>query len=478
MVVGRERNALRLVAVDAVAYRLGLTPGLAFADARARVPVLRVSEQDAGADHALMERIADWCERFTPSLARDDPDGLMLDVTGVAHLFGGEDGLMDEVTTRFEKQGFALRTALAGTAMAARALCRFGRGGRVPPHGEAGAVAGLPVEALEAGLETELALRRAGLATLADLAARPRKPLAARFSTALTDRLAAMLGEIDRPLVPRRPQPLLHAEMGFADPIGLTDDIAAALETLARRLCADLTRRAQGGRVFEAGFFRADGAVRRIELLCGEALRDPAVLLRLLLLRIEALPDPLDPGFGFDAIRLAVLGAEEAQPAQARLDGSGETALALSGLRDRLAARLGSAAVQRFVPANSHIPERAVAAVPALSDRSGAGHWRTVQKVPTRPLHLFHPPQPIEATAEIPDSAPRRFYWRGAAYDVVRAEGPERIASEWWRPGEDSRSRDYFRVEDRNGRRFWLFRHGLYERTEGEVRWYIQGLFA
>jgi protein ImuB len=477
-VVGRERNSLRIVAVDAVAYKEGLTPGLAFADARARVPVLRVSETDAGADHALMERIADWCERFTPNLCRDDPDGLVLDVTGVAHLFGGEGGLMGEVTTRLVGQGFALRTALAGTAVAARALCRFGRGGRVPPRGEAEAVSHLPVEALEAGLETELALKRAGLITLADLAVRPRKPLAARFSAALTDRLAAVLGEVDRPIVPRRPQPLLYSETGFAEPIGLMDDIAAALENLARRLCADLAHKALGGRVFEASFFRADGAVRRIELLCGQALRDPASLLRLLLMRIDALADPLDPGFGFDAVRLAVLGADEAQPAQGRLDGSEETALALSGLRDRLAARLGSAAVQRFVPANSHIPERAVSGVPALSDRTGSGRWRTVQPVPTRPLHLFHPPQPIEATAEIPDSAPRRFYWRGTAYDVVRAEGPERIAAEWWRPGEDSRSRDYFRVEDRDGRRFWLFRHGLYERTEGEVRWYIQGLFA
>jgi protein ImuB len=478
-VVARIRNAPRILAADANAQRLGLGAGLALADARARVPQLRVSEHDAGADAALLGRMADWCERFSPIVALSEPNGLMLDITGVTHLFGGEGGLVGEVTMRFVGQGFALRTAIAGTAAAARALCRYGRGGILRPGAEAEAMAGLPVEALEIGADIELALKRAGLPRIGDLAARPRKPLAARFSSELTNRLAGILGEIDRPLTPRRPEPLLYDEMGFADPIGLMDDIAAALEAVAVRLCATLERRAMGGRVFEASFYRADGAVRRVELLSGQPLRVAKTLVRLLLMRLDALADPLDPGFGFDAIRIAVLGADAAQPGQGRLDGSEEALLAVGGLRDRLAARLGPQAVQRFVPGNSHVPERAVASVPALSDRKGPGAWRKTQTVPMRPLQLFHPPQPIEMVAvEVPDGPPRRFRWRGAVFDVMRAEGPERIAPEWWRPGEDGRSRDYFRVEDRNGRRFWLFRHGLYERPEGAVRWYIQGLFA
>lgn len=478
--VGKCDNALRLMAADAAALKLGLAPGLSFADARARVPHLQVSDHDPAADQALLERVADWADRYTPVLALDPPEGLVLEIGGSSHLFGGEAALRDDLVARLARRGFATRTGIAGTAAAARAVARFGRGGIVAPRGEPEAVSGLAIAALEAAPDTALALRRAGLNAIGDLAARPRKPLAARFGSDLTERLAAVLGERDTPLTPRRTPPAFLAEMRFADPIGLLEDISAALLALCHDLCAKLERQGQGGRAFETSFFRADGAVRRLTLLSGQPLRRPETLHALLLMRIEALADPIDPGFGFDTIHLAALAGDAAPPAQARLDGGEDAEQALADLVDRLAARFGADAVLRLVPGDAHLPERDADAVPALSDLDGAGTWRMAEPgtPPLRPLFLFTPPQPVEVmAAEVPDGPPARFRWRRALHEVVASEGPERIAPEWWRRGRGGRPRDYFRVEDASGQRFWLFRSGLYAEHE-DIRWYVHGVFA
>ena len=479
MAVARKGNILALVGADAEARKMGLRPGLAFADARARVPRLEVVEHDEKADADLLEAIADWCDRYSPFVATEPPDGIACDITGVAHLFGGEAGLVADMEARLRAQGFATRIAIAGTARAARALARFGKGGIVAPGTEAQALARLPVEALECGEKTSRGLRRAGLTTLADLAVRPRKPLAARFGDELTSGLAQVLGEIDRPITPRRPLPAFAAEQRFADPIGLMDDIAAVLATLAETLCRKLDRHGQGGRCFEAAFFRADGRVVRIELLSGQPLRDAKTLTRLLDMRLQALIDPLDPGFGFDMIRLAALAGDAMEAAQGGLDGRAMADGEVRDLIDRLSARFGAGAVQRFVARDSHLPERAAKSVPAISDETSAGPWRRTGPfgVPSRPLFLFYPAPAIEVIAEVPHGPPRKFLWRRVWFDIVAAEGPERIAPEWWRRTSDTRERDYFRIEDGSGRRFWVFRYGAYGQGAEPVRWYLHGIF-
>lgn len=479
MAVARKGNILALVGADAEARKMGLRPGLAFADARARVPWLEVVEHDEKADADLLEAIADWCDRYSPFVATEPPDGIACDITGVAHLFGGEAGLVADMETRLRTQGFAARIAVAGTARAARALARFGRGGIVPPGSEAQALARLPVEALECGSKTSLGLRRAGLTTLAHLAARPRKPLAARFGDEMTSGLAQILGEIDRPITPRRPLPDFAAEQRFADPIGLMDDIAAALATLAETLCKKLDRHGQGGRCFEAAFFRADGRVVRIELLSGQPLKEAKTLTRLLEMRLEALADPLDPGFGFDMIRLAALAGDPVAAVQGGLDGKASVDIELRDLVDRLSARFGAGAVQRFIANDSHLPERAAKSIPAISDAAPSGAWRQVSPfgVPTRPLFLFYPAPSIEVIAEVPHGPPRKFLWRRVWFDIVSTEGPERVAPEWWRRTSDTRTRDYFRIEDVSGRRFWVFRYGSYGQGAEPVRWYLHGIF-
>ncbi len=479
VVVARRGNILALVGADANARRQGLRPGLAFADAKARVPQLEVAEHDETADADLLERLADWCDRYSPLVAVEPPDGIVCDITGVSHLFGGEAGLVADMENRLRAQGFATRIAIAGTARAARALARFGRGGIVPVGAEAHSLAGLPVEALEAGEKTTMGLRRAGLTSIADLAARPRKPLAARFGNEMTAILAQILGEIDRPITPRRPLPDFVAEQRFADPIGLMDDIVFALTTLSQNLCKSLDRHGQGGRCFEAAFFRADGKVTRIELLSGQPLKDAGVLTRLLEMRLEALIDPLDPGFGFDMIRLSVLAGDDMAAIQSGLDGKAMASGEVRDLIDRLSARFGAGSVQRFVANDSHLPERAARAIPAISDESPSGVWRKMGPfgVPARPLFLFYPAPTIEVIAEVPHGPPRRFQWRRAWFDIVKAEGPERISPEWWRKTSDTRARDYFRIEDTAGRRFWVFRYGFYGIGTEPVRWYLHGVF-
>lgn len=477
IVVARRGNRLILIATDALAQKKGLFPGLAFADARARVPDIRVIEHDDSADADLLDAIADWFDRYSPIVAIEPPDGLICDISGVAHLFGGEAPLIADIAHHLSGQGFAAHLAIAGTARAARALCRFGKRGIVPPGEEAQWVTGLPIDALECAPAILVALRRAGLMRIADLASRPRKPLAARFGTEVTDALAQILGEIDRPITPRRPLPLFAAEQRFAEPVGLREDMMRALGALAQKLAVELERHGQGGRYFEATFFRTDGRLTRIEVLSGQPLRDATTLARLFDLRLDALTDPLDPGFGFDMIRLSALAGDAVPDSQDTLDGRESTEQAVRDLIDRLNARLGPASVQRFIANDSHLPERAARTAPAISDMKGTGTWDRAASfpVPTRPLFLFHPPQRIEAIAEVPDSPPRRFKWRQAWFEVVRAEGPERIAAEWWRDTRDIQTRDYFRIEDGAGHRFWVFRYGLY--GVDRVEWFIQGLF-
>lgn len=474
-----RRGVPHLAAVNRAARDLGLAPGLALAEARARLPGLRVRDHEPAADAALLAAIAEDCRRWTPLVGLDPPQGLLLDLAGCAHLFGGEAALRRRILQRLRRAGLTVQGSLAATPDAARALARFGRIAVVPPGGEAAAVGTLPLAALEAEAETVTALHRAGFRRLADLAALPRAALAARFGPPLATRLARLLGEEDRPIAPLIPLPDCAAERRFAEPIRRRSDVEAALQGLLGEVAAQLAARGQGGRRFEALLVRSDGLARRLEVATGRPSREPASLARLFHEALEALAEPLDAGCGFERIRLRVAAAEPLAPAQQGLDGSAAAAAALDELLDRLAARFGPGRVLRFAAADSHDPLRAARLAPAAGATPAADPaWLRPEpgEPPPRPLRLLAPPQPIEALAEVPDGPPLRFRWRRSLHEVVRAEGPERIAPEWWREGR-MRLRDYYRVEDAAGRRFWLFRAGLH----GEApppRWYLHGLFA
>lgn len=480
------RGAMRLMAACRQARSLGLEPGLTLADARARVPTLAVVPHDPVADAAFLGRLADVADRVTPSVAIEAPDGLALDVTGCAPLFGGEARLRQGLLARYARAGVEAHAALAGTPDAARALARFGpRRAGVPEAGDE-SVLSLPVAALELPEEVRLALARAGLKRVGDLAERPAAMLAARFGSDAVARLRRVLGQEDRRIMPRRPPAPIVVEQPFAEPIGRVEDAEATLALLLRRAAVVLVERGQGGRAFEAAFFRTDGAVRRVRVATGRPSRDAKGLERLFRDRLDALADPLDPGFGFDLVRLAVLVAQPLGPHQVEL-GTGPASPApaeeaLSDLVDRLAARFGRGSVTRFVPIDTHDPHRAARTVPAQGSAPLSG-WPEPPpgEPPLRPLRTFEPPQPIGAMAALPDGPPLHFRWRGVLHEVTLAEGPERILPEWWHEGPSGTPRqgvrlprDYYRVEDREGRRFWVFR---VDGRQGP-RWFLHGLFA
>jgi protein ImuB len=465
----KQANAVRLTALSRAALAIGLTSGLTLADARARVPELVAIERDHDAEARLLARVVAFAGHYTPMAQAEPPNGAVLDISGCLYRFGSEATLMDDVAARFSAGGVTLRLACGDTPEQARALARFGNAGTSQLHG-------LPVEALEADGAITLALRRAGLKTIGDLAVRPRRMLAARFGD-LPIRLGRLLGEEDRRISPERALPPIHAVQRFAEPIGRVEDALACLEDLGHRVAGTLLERHEGGRHFVARFFRSDGRVLAVEVGTGRPTRDPAMLIRLFRERVDALADPIDPGFGFDLIRLDVPLAE---PLAARQDDYTAPAKAeedLAELVDRLSARLGPRRIHRTRPENTHIPE--CAATPCLPVDSPAWEVLADDEPPFRPLRMLDPPQPVGAVvSEVPDGPPKRFTWKGRTYSITHSEGPERIAAEWWRRRDrGGHPRDYYRVEDLDGHRFWLFRHGPYD-PDATARWYLHGLFA
>lgn len=489
VVVAREHNALLLYAIDETAVCAGLSVGLPLANARAICPELTVHDADEVADRKALENIADWCDRFTPLVALDPPHGLFLDITGCAHLFGGEAALLRQLAGALTQQGFHTSAAIAATSICARTLARAASGTIVADGEEADAVAPLPVMALGAEEAIIRGLRRAGLKTIGDVAARGRYELAARFGARFTTRLAHALGEGDAPISPRKLPPDYIVEKRFAEPVATASTISITLSSLAAMLLSAMDRQGKGARRLEAAFFRTDGAVRVIAVDAGKPVTRAEAIDRLFRERLEALSDPLDPGFGFDLIRLSASRTEIVVQEQRDLDATVHDNDELSALIDRIAARIGGKRVVVHLPQDTHIPERAVLAAPAQHHLAASAQatWpvRAEEEPPLRPLRLFENPEPIKVPfATVPDGPPHHFTWRRVTHAVVRVEGPERIAMEWWRREGRALTRDYFRVEDEEGRRFWIFRDGLYERElteEGQpvpANWYLHGLFA
>jgi protein ImuB len=379
---------------------------------------------------------------------------------------------------------------MAGTAIAARAFARYRDGAVIEPGEEAEMIAPLPVTALNLDHITTHAFRRAGLKTVGQVANRKREEMTARFGAGMVATLDAALGHGTQPLSPRLPRARYWKEQGFAEPIATEEVIRATLKSLAAALAEVLEKRGEGARRLEAVFFRADGAVRRIAIEMGVPTREPAVIERLFREKLDTLADPLDPGFGFDLIRLSASRVEIVVQQQRDLDANVHDNDELAALIDRIAARIGGQRVVVHLPQDTHIPERAVMAAPAQHHLAAAACavWpaRVEGEPPLRPLRLFERPEPIKVPfATVPDGPPHHFTWRRAAHAVVRVEGPERIAMEWWKQNGQALTRDYFRVEDEAGLRFWIYRDGLYgselvneEGKPAPSNWFVHGLFV
>lgn len=472
MLAAQNGNRQEIQAVDPRAAKLGVKPGMAVADARAWLPQLVVEAHDPAADAADLRRMADWATRFSPLVAPDGADGVMLDIAGCAHLWGSEAKMLADLDRHLRKFGLHHRAAIADTIGAAWALARFGMNDHViAPQGNLRpALTQLPPLALRLSPELSEQLKRLGLTRIADLYALPRAALARRFGAALIDRLDQALGQRDEALSPLLQPPHCYVRLDFAEPVSQRTGIDRALVLLLQRLTAALRPHESGPRKLELACYRVDGETQRLFVGTARPSLDAAHLFRL----FEDKLDTLMPDEGFEAMRLSAGEVERLRATQTDLDAEDAGSQDLAPLVDRLSNRLGESAVHRFETHESHIPERAVRRLSPLAD-SPRLHW---PKASQRPIRLLPHPEPIEAVAPVPDDPPVQFRWRHVVHRVRAAEGPERIAPEWWLPGEDDAEiRDYYRVEDAEGRRYWLYRAGLYQ-TDPAPRWYLHGMFG
>jgi len=510
--VERAKGALRLAALDARAEAAGLHPGQLLADARALAPDLVCADHDPAAEAAALARFARWCGRWSPDTApaRQSPQrqGVFLEVSGSAHLFGGEAGLLADLLARTRALGLTAAAALADTPGAAWALAVHapqarGEGVIAAPGAGLRPLLSLPAAGLRLAPELMETLRAVGLRTIGEVARQNRASLARRFGPGLLERLDQAAGRAGEPIRPLAPPVRLAVARRFAEPLLTLEAIERVAAALCVRLAPRLVDLDAGARRLALRLYRVDGEALQIAIGASRPEQEPARLARLFQDRLAAMAERLDLGFGVDAAELIAIAWERIERRAQGLDpgavAAAEAEARTQALSDRLAARLGEAAVRRLQPQASHLPERAQAVVgrdvePGVFDALLGAR---------RPMLLFEPPEPIEAVAEVPDAPPRLFRWRRTAHQVARAEGPERIGAEWWalsldciepgpsalrcneasldctEPGRKAgRTRDYYRVETREGRRFWLYREGLYGEGEEAPRWFLHGSFG
>jgi protein ImuB len=478
-----ETGTRRLAAVDEKARALALSPGQKAADAMALVPDLVTADHDPAADRAALEALCDWCVRFSPAVAIDGTDGLFLDITGTDHLWGGEAAMLVDLVARLARWGVPARAAIADTAGAAWALARFGaRYGDdlaiAPPGEQRAAIEGLPVAALRLEDAAEAQLPRLGLHRVGQLLVLPRAQLAKRFGLATTLRLDQALGMAAEALTFRRPASPWFDRLAFFEPISASDDLARVAGDALALICARLEAEGRGAKRFEVVFHRLDGKAYPVRAGLARIGRDARRLTKLIVPKL----DKVDPGFGIEVVTVHASSVEPLAAAQERLDADADATLdeTLAPLIDRLVNRLGENRVWRADPYESHVPERSLVRVGPL-DPPPAARWDPDRPRPTR---LFKRPEAITALAKVPDDPPVQFTWRGRSHRVRRAEGPERIGQEWWRAGVGEtdtgpgKIRDYYRVEDDAGGRFWIYRQGLYDGGEETPKWWIHGLFG
>jgi protein ImuB len=470
----REGNRDVIAAACPEARALGLEPGLPLTRARILVPGLDVRPADLAGDEAWLARLGLFAaRRWTPRAALSGPDGLWLDLSGVAHLFGGEKRMCERILAFCRRLGFEARIAVAGTLGAAHALARFGGEPlvRCPCGREGDALAALPLAALRIEERARIAAIRLGLDRIGDLIAMPRAPLQRRFGADFLRRLDQALGRAAEPfdpIVPEQPPAVL---LRFLEPIASAEAIGEASGEAVRRLVPLLAEAGLGVRRLALLCARVDNDVQVVTVSLARATRDGGHLHRLLIAKIET----IEPGFGIERIRLVAARAEPLGPV--RIEGAlaGKApAPDLALLIDRLAVRLGARRLYRLSALESDVPERSLARAGPLAEATPWPAW-------PRPVRLLVPPEPVEQVlALLPDGAPMRFRWRGRSYRVAAADGPERVFGEWWRrTAEREAVRDYFQVEDEEGRRFWLFRQGDGESAAtGDMSWHMHGLFG
>nr|WP_245293906.1 DNA polymerase Y family protein [Methylobrevis pamukkalensis] len=474
--VRREKGRRLIAAADGAARAHGLRPGMSLTHAQAILPGLAMVEAMPEADAASLARLAQWAiTRYSPVAGLVGHDGLRIESAGSDHLFGGEEAMLADLSGRLARAGIAARAAVAGSHGLAYGLTRHAADVPIPPvpaGREREVLAALPLAALRLDPPTLQGLHKLGFSTVGEIAGLPRAPLARRFGASLFRRIDEALGTLPEPFEAVPAQTALAERCSFAEPIATTEQITVAADELCRRLAARMAAEGVGARRLDLVCHRVDSGLAAIRIGTAAPSRDAGHLLRLLAEHV----DGLDPGFGIEAMTLAVPLAEPLGARQiAGSLGATTSAPDLSGLVDRLMNRFGPGRLYRLAPVESEVPERSVCRVGPLDVLTSpwpAG-W-------PRPVRILSRPEPVETIALLPDHPPLQFVWRGTRRRVMRADGPERIFGEWWkRDAELAAVRDYFAVEDDSGARFWLFRAGDgLDPATGSQRWFLHGFFG
>jgi protein ImuB len=465
VIANLEDQQRMVLAVNTLAAMDGITPGLALAHARAVQPNLIALPAQPLEDARALDRLASWCLRYSPLVAPCPSDSIWIDATGASHLFGGEETMLKTIQSVMAAHGLTARVAMAATPGAAWALAHFSP--QSPCVSTAPAdLNPLPITALRLNLDTARSLWRVGLKTVADLRRVPRATLPRRFGKELLARLDQALGHAPESIDAVLPPLAKRKRMTFAEPIGTAEDLKRVIDLLAPSLCADLEKSQEGARKLDLLFYRTDNRVETIRLALARPSRTPAHFAKLLAAKIET----VDPGFGIETAVLTAWAVEPLTPQQSDMENGLADGEDISDLVDSLANQVGTRNVYRVASHASDIPERAEKRADPVACPAAA--WPA--HLP-RPVRLFTSPEPVEVMALMPDYPPAKFTWRGEARLIKRADGPERVFGEWWQnPKEVAEVRDYFRVEDEQGERFWLYRLT----ADHTYRWYLHGVFA
>jgi protein ImuB len=497
VLAAKDHGRMVITAANAPALEQGIPPGMPVADARALLPSLQVVDDRSGLASTLLQGLAGWCIRFTPIAAVDPPQGLILDVTGCTHLWGGDGPYLQEIVTRLQTAGYTVRAAMADTIGAAWAIARYGRLDSVSvnqgAHVGAGAImrgaengctgamtitggAGqgdalfkLPPEALRLEPEIVDRLHRLGLRSIGSFAAMPRTQLRRRFGPGLLQQLDRAFGLETETIQPVQTPTQYQERLACLEPIVTATGIEIALQRLLGTLCDRLRKEEKGLRGAVLNCYRVDGKQQQLSIGTNRATHNPLHLFKLFEPNIAT----IEPDLGIELFVLEAIKVEDAPPMQETL-WSASTGLDNSGiaeLLDRITGRFGPDSIQRYLPDERHWPERSIKPAASLQEKPTTP-WLTDRP---RPIHLLASPEPIAVTAPIPDYPPMLFRYKGQLHTITNADGPERIEREWWL--DDGPHRDYYTVEDEAGQRYWLFRSGHYT-EEQKPQWFIHGFFA
>jgi protein ImuB len=451
------------------ALQIGMYPGMVLADAKAIYPGLQNFDDKPDLVPQLLQRLAEWCIRFTPASAPDPLEGILLDATGCSPLWGGDEKYITDILKRLSARGYTARAAMADTIGAAWALARFSKISVVPKEGQKEALLSLPSQALRLDPETVDRLHKLGLSRIKDLVAIPHKALRRRFGIPLIQRIGQALGMEDEYIQPVYPPEPFRERLPCIETIHHRPGIEIALRTLLGQLCARLQKEGKGLRQAFFRCYRTDGKTSGIQISTHRPSHHPGHLFHLFELQLST----IDPGLGIELFLLEATATEDHLPGQESFwkEAGGTEDPRLSEWMDRVSSRIGADVLHRYLPQEHWWPERSFKKAASLTEQPRI-EWRVDKP---RPVRLFSPPEPIEVMAPIPDYPPMLFRYRDKRHKITKADGPERIEQEWWIQEGDHR--DYYAVEDEEGCRYWLFRSGHYD-DKGKAKWFLHGVFA